>query len=238
MAITSPLYLILNNNYTSVHIALFKGSQFIDSRQEDNKRSSKNLILLIDTLLSSYGDTLNNCDFIAVNQGPGPFTTLRVVLSSANGLAFARKLPLIGIDGLDAFLQEYSNLGYDYTIVLLNAFSNDVYFALQNNKAGKTIKNWSPIEKFTKDYLQPLPLEASIQFMGNGVDLHFPKLQPYLTTHRVIQNPNPATCSVASIAKLALERWNNQQGLTHQLLPLYLNEYSTLTKPSVVNQEL
>ncbi len=52
---------------------------------------------------------------------------------SANGLSFARNLPLVGVDGLKAFLYEYTNVMFPITVGLLNAFNNDVYFAIEHN---------------------------------------------------------------------------------------------------------
>jgi tRNA threonylcarbamoyl adenosine modification protein YeaZ len=230
---TAPLYLVLHTNYTSVYIAIFKGNSLIDSRQEDNKRSSRNLIPLLNMMLESYGYTLHDCQFIAANQGPAPFTTLRVVLASANGLAFATRLPLVGVDGLQTFAQEYSNSRYDYTVALLNAFSNDVYFAIHDNNTNKTIRGCTSISSFIEDYLKSMPNSASYQLIGNGVELHLDRLQLQVLGSRVIADPNPGFCSLEAIAQQALKQWNQQENLSSQLLPLYLKEYSTSTKPAI-----
>ncbi len=43
--------------------------------------------------------------FIAAHQGPAPFTTLRVCLTTVNGFAFATGMPLIGINGLQELVE-------------------------------------------------------------------------------------------------------------------------------------
>jgi tRNA threonylcarbamoyladenosine biosynthesis protein TsaB len=53
-------------------------------------------------LLDAGGVALDDIDVFAVATGPGSFTGLRIGIASMQGLAFARRKPLIGISGLDA----------------------------------------------------------------------------------------------------------------------------------------
>src|SRR3990170_4281291 len=124
------LFLSIQNTYEAIEIALFKDDQLVAALKEDKSRASKELIPLIAYLLLRARITMKDLAFIAVNQGPGPFTTLRVVIATVNGLSFATNVPLVGIDSLDAFLEEYKNSEHP-TIILLNAFNNDVYYAIK-----------------------------------------------------------------------------------------------------------
>jgi len=62
---------------------------------------SQRLLPSVDWLMSKAGVTLGEVTGIAVSLGPGSFTGLRVGLSMAKGLAFAAKLPLVGICTLE-----------------------------------------------------------------------------------------------------------------------------------------
>src|SRR5471030_2525471 len=95
-------YLSIQNTYTHVEMALFQDGQLINWVSEDKLRASKHFILLIAGLLQEHQIKFSDLSFVAVNQGPGPFTTLRVVIASVNGLSYATKIPLVGIDALDA----------------------------------------------------------------------------------------------------------------------------------------
>lgn len=53
-------------------------------------------------LLDAGGVALDDIDVFAVATGPGSFTGLRIGIATMQGLAFARRKPLIGISGLDA----------------------------------------------------------------------------------------------------------------------------------------
>lgn len=57
---------------------------------------NESLVLLfnIDKMLRSIGKSVDDVDSIYVNRGPGSYTSLRVGLSIANGLAFSKDIPI------------------------------------------------------------------------------------------------------------------------------------------------
>ena len=68
---------------------------------QDNVHGSK-LVPCIKSLIEQSGFAMKDLDAIAVAQGPGSYTGLRIGVATAKGLAFALDLPLIGVDSLDA----------------------------------------------------------------------------------------------------------------------------------------
>ncbi len=235
--LNSPVFLAVQNTYKEFELALFQGYECIATLHEDNKLASKKLIPLLKELLSKNQKTLNDLSFIAVNQGPGPFTTLRTIIASVNGLSFATHIPLIGIDGLLALLEEYQNPEYPDTIALLNAFNKDVYFAIE--KPGKKIETgYKNIYDFLTDIsgtppavqnfktnVQEVTVQETIRFIGNGTDMYKDVIQEALQDNAYIPETIPQTCSINQIAKIGLAFWNKQQDLTDQLLPLYLKKH-------------
>ena len=58
---------------------------------------SETLMPMIDAVISSSGVALNEMDAVAVAEGPGSFTGLRIGAATAKGLAEAVHKPVIGI---------------------------------------------------------------------------------------------------------------------------------------------
>ncbi len=240
-----PLYLVLQSGYTAVHMALYEGPRLLERAYEDNKRSSKNLIPLVDTLLRQHGKVLSDCQFISVYQGPAPFTTLRVVIASANGLAFATRLSLVGIDGLKAFLLEQHEQAYDGTVVLLNAFCGDVYWGICDQARHEITTGCASSKDFftvLKEYIAYSQggyrsVHPRIKVVGNGLELYRSVLVEQLgdQVDIVIPEPVPDICSLETVAQLGLARWLKGEQVVNELLPLYLKSYSTKTCISITS---
>lgn len=213
----------IQNTYHSVEIALFNNDQLLELIVEDKTQSSKHFIPIIADILIKHQIKLSDISFFAVNQGPGPFTTLRVVIASVNGLSFASNIPLIGIDALDAFLLEHQNNDWPNTVVLLNAFNNDVYFGIQQKNNPEYKKGYDNINVILEKIKTSMP-ETPIRFLGNGVELHAQEIRNMFGQNAIIPDPLPQTCTVQQIGLMGLEKWKKRQGLEHQLFPLYLKQ--------------
>ena len=215
-------FVSIQNTHHSIEIAIFNDEHLLSFIRENKIRASKTLIPLIAFSLLRANIRPDELSFIAVNQGPGPFTTLRVIIATANGLSFATKLPLIGIDALDALLQEYSSDDDPYTIVLLNAFNNDVYFAIQQQAHAPLQKGYKNIDLLLQELHLMIPKNRSVRFLGNGVTLHEKAIRKVFGTRTYIPEPLPTACSIKQIGIMGLQKWRNKESLSEQLMPLYL----------------
>jgi tRNA threonylcarbamoyladenosine biosynthesis protein TsaB len=216
-------YIAIQNTYEIFEIALFIDGNFVDKKREDKHNTSKLFIPLLDELLTKNNAKISDFDFCAVNCGPGPFSTLRSIIASVNGLHFATHIPLISIDGLEATFLEFYNPNYQHTVVLLNAFNNEVYYLIAD---GKQIisKGYQKIDTFLKQIQKTYP--APVNFIGNGVSLHQPLIREILGNNVVIEESNPSMCSIEMIGKIGLEKWLLQQGATGYVMPLHLKKHA------------
>ncbi len=76
------------------------------------KKHSSILVPAIKDLLKTIDLKMEEIDGIAVSTGPGSFTGLRIGLSVAKGLCYARSLPLLGIPTLDAMAFSLREIPY------------------------------------------------------------------------------------------------------------------------------
>jgi len=203
----TPTFLAIQGSYTKLQLALFKGDFCLETIEETNKKASSLLIPLIKKILEKNSIAIHDLDFIATDQGPGAFTSLRVTISTVNGISFAQKIPLIGIDGLQA-LQKETN-----AVPLLNAYNNEVYYLLQNETGYKKID-------FLLESIKKLD-QPTITFCGNGAILHKSLITETIKQKKVSFNQQEV-CSTGQIAKMALKSWRQKKNLQEKLYPLYL----------------
>lgn len=214
------IFLSVQHTYSGVEIALFDKLHLQAVISDDKKRASKTFIALIHELLADQRLRLHDVTFCAVNQGPGPFTTLRVVIASMNGLNFATKIPLIGIDGLDALMQEYG-VSHTPTIALLNAFTQDVYYAIQDTASNVYRKGYQNITTLLFE-LHALYPSQQLYFIGNGSLLHEALIKKILGERAIFAQPLPEHCSINRIGLMGYHYWQNHMNISQQLSPLYL----------------
>jgi N6-L-threonylcarbamoyladenine synthase len=71
--------------------------------------------------LKNSGLTIKDIDLIAFTQGPGLIGSLLIGLSFAKGLAFAHKIPLVGVDHISAHIESafIENPDIEYPLVAL-----------------------------------------------------------------------------------------------------------------------
>lgn len=112
-------------------IAVSDGDQFLAARTIMNDRVlSSKIIPALDGLFMKAGIPLKKIDAIAVGLGPGSFTSLRVGLSTAKGLAYALNKPIIGIPSLDAAAMNIKKGAADQICTMFDARRGLVYAAV------------------------------------------------------------------------------------------------------------
>jgi tRNA threonylcarbamoyl adenosine modification protein YeaZ len=235
-------YLIIHHTSQNFQVALFNNDQRIDLIIDDKRLVSKLLISFIDTILARNNCKLTDLAFIGINQGPGLFSTLRSIIATVNGLHFATSISLVGVDALDAMLAEYNNHKNGATIVLLDAFNHEVYYAIQN-KNDDIKKGYKNINAFL-DQLYENYSNQPITFVGNGAQLYHDlivqkfdaptslklrracsKATEDLRQGFDAQVVGQAEIKIETIARQAYTKFLNKKNDNDYLLPLHLKKH-------------
>jgi len=214
--------LVLQATYTAVEVGLFFNDTLHQQAVIVKHDATKYLMQAINTLLAQNNLSLKDISFLGANKGPGPFTTLRVVIASLNGIVFAHPIKLYGLDGLDAFLDQYAN-AQKTTVVLLNAFNNDIYYAIQYGYPTSRIKGCMKIEAFLH-YLTTTYPAHQFYFIGNGVPLHYSFIKETLNKQASFSEQPVDTCSLEQLGINGFKQWQQQEPGTIQLMPAYLKQ--------------
>lgn len=103
---------------------------------EQGYSHAERLHVFINEIISEAGIELSDLSAIAVSQGPGSYTGLRIGVSAAKGLCYALDLPLIAIDTL-ASLANQVNANDGFVIPMIDARRMEVYSAIFNSQKEK-----------------------------------------------------------------------------------------------------
>jgi len=108
---------------------LYQGELF--EQIEMTQRGHSDLILgMMDTLFKQAGTSISSVDVLAFGRGPGSFTGVRVGVGVAQGIAFARDIPVVPISSLAAVAQDATDkFQVEFIAVAMDARMGEVYCA-------------------------------------------------------------------------------------------------------------
>jgi tRNA threonylcarbamoyladenosine biosynthesis protein TsaB len=134
---TSIYILHLETSTKVCSVALSKNGALVAVKesQEDNFMHGEYLTLCIQDVLSQSNLSLSEIHAVSVSSGPGSYTGLRIGVSTAKGLCFALKIPLISIDSLQV-LKEIAVKKYPSSNIVcaIDARRMEVFSAIYNSR--------------------------------------------------------------------------------------------------------
>lgn len=146
---------------------------------------SQTLMQMVDAVLTCAGFSLSSIDALAVANGPGSFTGIRIGIAAVKGLAQSLDIKCFGVSTLEAMA--YSFLGEDCTIcAVMDARREQVYTALFEVKEDQVIRLSadSAIAAIDlKEILSDISQKSKIILVGDGSDIHYETLvegNPYV----------------------------------------------------------
>lgn len=235
---TNELLLILDTSTTAGSVALCRGEHLLAEIVVDSLANhSDQLLLRVQQILAEQQCTLAEVAAIAVIDGPGSFTGLRVGVAAAKGLARACHIPLFGISSLQllAAALPYATLP---VCSFLDARKKEIYAATFSTATGSPCLLAGPCVLPPQRFLATM--EAPALFVGSGAvlyrDLIIERFGPL-----AIFAPGPLhTPRSSSVAPLVLQRLRaGESGEPELLLPRYIRpsdaeiaqQKSSLAKP-------
>ncbi|MCA9868642.1 MAG: tRNA (adenosine(37)-N6)-threonylcarbamoyltransferase complex dimerization subunit type 1 TsaB [Anaerolineae bacterium] len=173
-------------------------------------------------LWARTGVSANDLNAIAVANGPGSYTGLRVGLALAKGIALGQKLPLIGVPTLDVVAAAVPRLETD--LVALAQAGRSRLWAGQYSWNGK--HGWEsvgdPMLTQWDDLLSRL--QVPVAFAGE-IDAAAAKLIRRVNRSAHIVGPAASVRRAAVLAEIGWTRWKKQQVTeADALAPFYLRE--------------
>lgn len=113
-----------------------EGKLLGESYQNTGLTHSQTLLSMAQDLLKSCGKTVGDIAAVAVANGPGSFTGVRIGVAAAKGLAWGRQIPCYGVSTLEAMAL---GLGVweGYVVPTMDARRDQTYTAIFRAEGGK-----------------------------------------------------------------------------------------------------
>ncbi len=111
-------------------VALLENGKLLgESYQNTGLTHSQTLMVMAEDLLKQCGKTASDVDAVAVAEGPGSFTGVRIGVAAAKGFAWGGQLPCYGVSTLEA-MAETLGIYEGYVCPCMDARRSQVYNAL------------------------------------------------------------------------------------------------------------
>ncbi len=186
---------------------------------------SRTLVPMLDASLNNTDSDLKSIDALAISNGPGSFTGVRIGVAVVKGLAFAENLPCIEVSTLESMA--YNLVLTDCVVcAAMDARCAQVYNAMFEIKYGEVVRLCDDRALSIADLKSELTekyTDKRIILVGDGAELCFKEL---IDTTLSVELAPPAlrfqkASSVAAAAFDKLKKGEKPKSAS-ELLPSYL----------------
>jgi tRNA threonylcarbamoyladenosine biosynthesis protein TsaB len=185
---------------TNCSVALAKEGKTILCKEmaEEGYSHAERLHVFIEEIIKEAGITFQDISAIAVSQGPGSYTGLRIGVSAAKGLCFALDIPLIAVDTLQV-LASQAKVSNGLIIPMIDARRMEVYSAIFS----PNFENRRPVqaEIITENSFEDL--QEILFFVGDCAN----KCKPVLTKDNFIFLDQIKYPSAKEMSLLSFEKY-------------------------------
>jgi len=184
---------------------------------EQGYSHAEKLHVFIEEALQELNLDFSDLYAIAVSQGPGSYTGLRIGVSAAKGLCFALNLPLIAVDTLQVLASQIS-ITDGIIIPMIDARRMEVYSAIFDKKQTKVRKTVAEIidENSYSD------IHQKVHLIGDGAM----KFKEVLTDDKFIFYPQIVYPSAKEMSKISFEKYKKSDTVDVAYFePFYLKDF-------------
>lgn len=221
-----PTILAVDTSATPVSCAILQDDRLVASYYAHTKSThSQTLMPMIEHALNINGLTMNDIDALAVCNGPGSFTGVRIGVSAVKGLAFADKKTSIEVSTLAAMAEGFRGLPMRAVICCaMDARCQQVYTALFSIDSNGDIQRLTNDEAVSLDELKSRleSLNTPIILVGDGAPICYSAFNsdlPNVSLSPIVLRYQ----SAANVAVAAMHKLNSDEVISDEaLLPSYL----------------
>ncbi|WP_269234689.1 tRNA (adenosine(37)-N6)-threonylcarbamoyltransferase complex dimerization subunit type 1 TsaB [Flavobacterium flavigenum] len=200
-------------------VAIAKDGETIICKEiaEEGYSHAEKLHVFIEEIIAESGISVHDLVAVAVSQGPGSYTGLRIGVSAAKGLCFALNIPLIAVDTLQT-LASQAKISEGKIIPMLDARRMEVYSAIFSAelKTERAILAEVIDENSFKDFTEKL------YFVGDCTE----KCKTVLTKENFVFLEDIKYPSAAAMSKISYDKYQKSDTVDVAYFePYYLKDF-------------
>ncbi|MBR3013401.1 MAG: tRNA (adenosine(37)-N6)-threonylcarbamoyltransferase complex dimerization subunit type 1 TsaB [Bacteroidaceae bacterium] len=227
------LHIETSTQATSVAVSQDGSNIFEKVKKEGPSNASVDLGVFVDEALSFIDSHAIPLDAVAVSCGPGSYTGLRIGVSMAKGICYAKNVPLLGLETLKVLsvpvLLYHDELPDDALLCpMIDARRMEVYAAVYN-RALKEVRATQAdiVDGHTYEaFLDKGP----VYFFGNGAEKCKTEIQ-HPNAH-FIDGIQPLATMMAPLAEQAIAKQDFKDVAYFE--PFYLKEFIATTPKKIL----
>ena len=172
------LILAFETSAKAASVALMDGTKLLgESYQNTGLTHSQTLMVMAEDVLKQCGKTAQDVEAVAVAEGPGSFTGVRIGVAAAKGYAWGKEIPCYGVSTLEA-MAESLGIYEGFVCPCMDARRSQVYNALFYVNRGKIERHREDRAIALADLKEDLEhLDGPIYLVGDGATLTYNTLK-------------------------------------------------------------
>ena len=204
-------------------VSLSNNGNLITYREiaEQGYSHAEKLHVFIEEVLSESNIQFGDLKAVAVSQGPGSYTGLRIGVSAAKGLCYALNIPMIALDTLSVLAHQIQ-IKEGLIIPMIDARRMEVYSAVFDSQYQKIIETQAEI--ITEESFNAY--DETIYFLGDSAT----KCKEVLKQSNHIFMEDIVYPSSKDMARLGFEKYKENDFVDVAYFePLYLKDFVATT---------
>ena len=214
-----PIILNIETATKNCSVAIAKDGKTIVCKElaTENFSHAEKLHVFIEQILVESNVQFSELNAIAVSQGPGSYTGLRIGASSAKGFSYALNIPLIAVDTLQ-LLAKQINIDKGIILPMIDARRMEVFSAMYDS-------NYNQIRATQAEIIDESSFQEiseTIHLVGDGIG----KFTNTLTDEKFVFHNEVVYPSANEMSALSFEKFQNSDFVDVAYFePFYLKDF-------------
>lgn len=214
-----PIILNIETATKNCSVTLAKEGKTIICKElaTENFSHAEKLHVFIEQILVESNVQFSELNAIAVSQGPGSYTGLRIGVSSAKGFSYALNIPLISVDTLQLLAKQIT-IDKGIILPMIDARRMEVFSAMYDS-------NYNQIRATQAEIIDESSyqeISETIHLVGDGIG----KFTNTLTNEKFVFHNEVVYPSANEMSALSFEKFQNSDFVDVAYFePFYLKDF-------------